>query len=77
MTMRKLLQLLEANPDCFIYYKGKGKFIIFTERPTSQKEEYLSSITLYEGDDSLLSRGHVPTLVVALATMIGVDVGSK
>lgn len=76
MNMRRLLEILESNPDCFIYYSDQNKFIVYKERPISQREEYLQSITLVSGDDIQLGRGQVPALVVALATMIGIDVGS-
>lgn len=76
MTMQKLLKLLFDYPDCYIYYTDNGSFVLYKEKPRSHKEKYLKTIELYSGTDAEFSKGYAPTLVVALATFIGIDIGS-
>lgn len=73
----RLLKILEGNPDCCIHYYDSGSYVIYKEKPRSLKSEYLQSITIYQGTDQTDGvLGYAPPLVVALATMMGIDVES-
>jgi hypothetical protein len=75
--MKKLLQILWDYPDCFILYSQPNEFTIYKEKPKyPNDDDYMNVVTLFEGNDTDLGKGHVPGLAFALATTIGVGIDS-
>lgn len=73
----KLLNILEKNQDCYIYFDSPLTFTIYKEKPKFPlSEDYMNVVTLYEGhmDDK---EGFAPNIVVELARCIGIDVESR
>jgi hypothetical protein len=78
--MNEITKVLRENPDCFIYYHDNGSWTIYRNQNCLDEvgdiigEE--ADVILYEGDDYSMSDGYAPSLVIALAELVGIEVDS-
>jgi O6-methylguanine-DNA--protein-cysteine methyltransferase len=82
-ALTELVNVLENNPDCLIYYHNQGDFVIYKSKEAWQElenipygkeyREFARQITLFDGSDRDGFNGYIPLLVEALAITIGLE----